>query len=267
MVRFDLIAMDLDGTLLDWRGREAVITGRCKEALFRAVGKGVCLVIATGRGLRETLLELFVQGVGKDMPFPDFLIAQEKFCYQIVDGKAEEKGALTVWNREREKEARWVMEAFVLPHLPGWLKALREEGLSPNRWVVDTGAGWFSLIYDDEGKTQRAEKLLRRLGANIPDLITNRNATVVGFIPRNGTKGKALKFLTENLGIRPERVMAIGDGINDLDMLNGEHGFFPVAVANGEVQIKEAVLKAKGFVTKSAASDGVAEAIEWALQG
>jgi hydroxymethylpyrimidine pyrophosphatase-like HAD family hydrolase len=59
--------------------------------------------------------------------------------------------------------------------------------------------------------------------------------------------------------------MAIGDSINDLDMLNGEHGFFPVAVANAEIEVKEAVKKAGGMVTKSPASDGVAEAIEWAL--
>jgi hydroxymethylpyrimidine pyrophosphatase-like HAD family hydrolase len=68
------------------------------------------------------------------------------------------------------------------------------------------------------------------------------------------------------LGIPAERVMAIGDSINDLDMLNGEHGFFPVAVANAEPEIKEAVKKAGGMVTEKPASDGVAEAIEWALK-
>ena len=48
-------------------------------------------------------------------------------------------------------------------------------------------------------------------------------------------------------------------------MLNGEHGFFPVAVANAEPEIKEAVQKAGGIITEKPASDGVAEAIDWAL--
>jgi hydroxymethylpyrimidine pyrophosphatase-like HAD family hydrolase len=67
------------------------------------------------------------------------------------------------------------------------------------------------------------------------------------------------------LGIPPERVMAIGDSLNDMDMLNGEHGFFPVAVANAEAEIKVAVQKAGGLVTRSPTSDGVAEAIAWAI--
>jgi hydroxymethylpyrimidine pyrophosphatase-like HAD family hydrolase len=50
-----------------------------------------------------------------------------------------------------------------------------------------------------------------------------------------------------------------------MDMLNGEHGFFPVAVANAEAEIKVAVQKAGGLVTRSPTSDGVAEAIRWAI--
>ncbi|MFN3422963.1 MAG: HAD family hydrolase, partial [Armatimonadota bacterium] len=147
-----------------------------------------------------------------------------------------------------------------------WLQVLKDDGLPPTRWVLDTRAGWFSLVYETLEKAKEAEKLLKRLAASYPELTVNRNFVFVGFIPANGTKGKAVRFLAEVLNIPTERVMTIGDSVNDLDMLNGEYGFFPVAVANAEPEIKDVVLRAGGIVTTQPASDGVAEAIEWALE-
>jgi hydroxymethylpyrimidine pyrophosphatase-like HAD family hydrolase len=130
---------------------------------------------------------------------------------------------------------------------------------------LDTRTGWFSLVYDDVEQARVAEKFLEQLAAPHPELTVNRNFLFVGFIPRNGTKGKAVRFLAGVLKIPPERVMTIGDSINDIDMLNGKYGFFPVAVANAEPEIKEAVLKAGGMVMNHPSSEGVAEAIEWVL--
>jgi hydroxymethylpyrimidine pyrophosphatase-like HAD family hydrolase len=171
------------------------------------------------------------------------------------------------WNKERWDEAKRVVEEIILPRAHDFLVRLKELGLPPVRWVLDTRAGWFSLVYETVNQARQAEKVLEQVASSFPDLTVNRNFVFVGFIPLNGTKGKAVRFLAETLGIPTERVMAIGDSINDLDMLNGEHGFFPVAVANAEPEIKEAVQKAGGMVTEKPASDGVAEAIEWALKG
>ncbi len=266
MGRFNLLAVDVDGTLLDWSDGDAKMSAACRAALVQAADAGIMVVIATGRSFRQTRLELLAQGLSWGNPIPHFVIALEKFCYRVVNGQAYEDDALAQWNRERAEEARRAMENIALPHTMRWLQALAEAGLTPKRWNIDTGAGWFSLVYDDADQAKRAEGVLQRFIADIPELVTNRNAFIVGFIPRNGTKGKALRFLADMLGILPERVMAIGDSLNDFDMLNGEHGFFPVAVANAEPEIKAAVEKAGGLVTRRPASDGVAEAIEWALQ-
>ncbi|GBD00147.1 Sugar phosphatase YidA [bacterium HR17] len=265
MQRFDLIALDLDSTLLDWRDGEAKVSAACKAALHRAAAAGVQVVIATGRTFRETRLELIAQGLAWGDPVPHFVIAQEKFCYRVVNGKAHEDDALARWNAERAAEAREAIERFVLPNTAQWLQELAAIGLAPRRWVIDTGAGWFSLIYASGDEARQAEKTLQGFIAGMPALIPNRNAFIVGLIPRDGTKGKALRFLAQTLGIAPERVMAIGDSLNDRDMLNGEHGFFPVAVANAEPEIKDVVRAAGGLVTVQPASDGVAEAITWAL--
>ncbi len=265
MPKFDMVVMDLDSTLLDWSEGTAKISENCRQALLRAAENGVFVTVATGRTLREVALELEVHGLKFGEPVPHFVIPLEKYCYRIVKGQAVEDEAMVRWNKERWEEAKRVVEQIVLPKAHEWLQILRDTGLPPTRWVLDTRAGWFSLVYDDVEQAREAEKLLERLAAPHPELTVNRNFVFVGFIPRNGTKGKAVRFLAEILNIPTKRVMTIGDSINDIDMLNGKYGFFPVAVANAEPEIKEAVLKAGGMVTNRSASEGVAEAIEWAL--
>ncbi len=265
MPRFDLIAMDLDSTLLDWNDGRSAISKRCKVALKKAALAGIQIVIATGRTLREVALELQSHNLPFGNPVPHFVIPLEKYCYRIVNGQPQEDEALARWNRERWEEARHVVEDIVLPQATEWLQKLKELGLPPNRWVLDTRAGWLSTVYETVEDARKAEAVLRQWARPFPELTVNRNAVFVGFIPKHGTKGKALQFLASYLDIPYHRVMAIGDSINDLDMLNGVYGFFPVAVANAEPDIKAAVQQAGGMITSQPASDGVAEAIEWAL--
>jgi len=257
--------MDLDSTLLDWSDGIARISESCRQALLKAAENGIFVAVATGRTLREIVLELEVHGLKFGEPVPHFVIPLEKYCYKVVNGKPLEDEAMVRWNKERLEEAEQAIEKIVLPKACKWLQVLSDAGLSPTRWVLDTRAGWFSLVYNTVEQARKTEKLLQQLIEPHPELTVNRNFVFVGLIPRNGTKGKAVRFLAEVLNILTERVMTIGDSINDLDMLNGEHGFFPVAVANAEPEIKEAALKAGGMVTTQPASDGVAEAIEWAL--
>lgn len=267
MNRIELIVTDLDSTLLDWSDGVSKLSEDCKKALLRAAENGVYIAIATGRTLREITLEFEAHGLKFGNPVPHFAIPLEKYCYRIVNGRAIEDEAMARWNKERMEEARRVVEGIILQRAAEVLGILREKGLSPVRWVLDTRAGWFSFAYETVEKAREAERLFEQLASPFPELAVNRNFLFVGLIPRNGTKGNAVSFLARVLGIRPERVMAIGDSMNDLDMLNGEHGFFPVAVANAEPEVKEAVRKAGGMVTSKPASDGVAEAIEWALKG
>lgn len=267
MNQFDLIVMDLDSTLLTWSNGTSELSENCRRALLRAAQNGIYIAVATGRTLRELALELEKHGLPFNNPVPHFAIPLEKYCYQIVNGKAVEDEAMARWNEERREESRRVVEEIILPRAREVLKLLKDLGLSPTRWVLDTRAGWFSLVYETVEQACQAEKVLEEFAKSLPEVTVNRNFLFVGFIPRNGTKGKAVKFLAEILGIAPERVMTIGDSINDLDMLNGEYGFFPVAVANAEPEIKEVVRKAGGMITAKPASDGVAEAVEWALGG
>jgi len=70
------------------------------------------------------------------------------------------------------------------------------------------------------------------------------------------TKGQTLGWFIEQQGIRPDQVIAIGDGPNDIDMLS--FAGLGVAVANARPEVKAAA----DLVTASNEDDGVAEIIE-----
>jgi hypothetical protein len=70
------------------------------------------------------------------------------------------------------------------------------------------------------------------------------------------TKGNALAFLAAHFGIKREEVIAVGDGYNDLDML--DYAGLGVVVANARDEIK----KFADYVTSAPYGDGVVEVLE-----
>ena len=76
-------------------------------------------------------------------------------------------------------------------------------------------------------------------------------------ILKTGTcKGKAVKALADHLGISMSEVVAVGDGFNDLSMLQVVG--MPVAMGNAYDEVK-AVAK---YVTKDVADCGITDVIE-----
>jgi hydroxymethylpyrimidine pyrophosphatase-like HAD family hydrolase len=73
---------------------------------------------------------------------------------------------------------------------------------------------------------------------------------------RNCSKGRALAFLAERHGVPQAEVMAIGDGLNDLDMLTWAG--YGVAMQGAP----DVVIKASRYVCPPIEHDGAADAIE-----
>ena len=79
---------------------------------------------------------------------------------------------------------------------------------------------------------------------------------VVEFVPKNTSKATGIKWLCEYLGVPVEDTYAIGDSINDLDMLEFVgHG---IAMGNATETAKEAA----EFVTRDLHEDGIYHAMK-----
>jgi Cof subfamily protein (haloacid dehalogenase superfamily) len=107
-------------------------------------------------------------------------------------------------------------------------------------------------------RPEHVEKLLVSYGEKFGKDISysSSNATFFEVLNRGASKGNAVKSVAEEKGIPPEDVMAFGDALNDVSML--EYAGLSFAMANGDPRVKEAAKE----VCPSNDDDGVARMIE-----
>ncbi|MDQ2908605.1 MAG: Cof-type HAD-IIB family hydrolase [Candidatus Eremiobacteraeota bacterium] len=257
-MRTDLIALDLDGTLLDSNER---ISARNRTAIRRALEAGVRVVLVTGRGTdlplrlsRDLNLNLPVicchGALTKDfganrtlvhLPVP-LLYAKPMVEYAEKEGLsvaiyAEEcfwrlEGSrvyMDDMNGPAWREAKTFSD--VLSEAPTFLRFLGAESVA----AMDRQFGDWPLAFRHETWGDFAE---------------------CAVLNREASKKNALQRLCADFQIVAENVLAIGDSRNDVPMLRWAG--LGVAMGNAQSEVKQSVR----YVTASNDADGVAVAIE-----
>jgi Cof subfamily protein (haloacid dehalogenase superfamily) len=254
----DLIALDLDGTLL---APDETISTRNRKAIREALAAGIRVVLVTGRGVDTPI------AISKDLGLNLPVIC----CH----------GALT-----KDFGANRTLEHVPVPlqHAKDMIAFAESEGLALAVYVEETfyrlagsplymddmrGPGWREATSFREILTE-APTFLRFLGADsvnrmnarFGDLpLSFRTETWHDFIEcavlnRNASKKNALATLCASFGIHADRVLAIGDSRNDVPMLRWAK--IGVAMGNALAEVRESV----PYVTATNTEDGVARAIE-----
>jgi hydroxymethylpyrimidine pyrophosphatase-like HAD family hydrolase len=91
------------------------------------------------------------------------------------------------------------------------------------------------------------------------DLLCNQNVRLVQIVDARTGKGPLLSLLAWLRNHDSTRVLAVGDSVNDLSMLDGSHGFHPATVANASAEIRDLVSSAGGYVASRPNGHGVDE--------
>ncbi len=258
---FKLLALDLDDTLLN---EEFIISKKNKEAIHKAIKKGVTVTLATGRMFRSTLP--YAQQLELDVPLITYhgalvktSLSQEQIFHcpvpleaalEIIDFLEERGDHLNLYlndelfvREDNEMIRLYVSIANVDYRSVGNLKEfLKVEPtkmtmISTNEDTLKSYWDLFSKKYKNQLKVVPSKPYFLE--------ITNARAT----------KGQALKALADTLGIEREDVIAIGDSYNDIDMI--EYAGLGVAVENAREDVK----KVADYITTSNFNDGVAQVI------
>jgi hydroxymethylpyrimidine pyrophosphatase-like HAD family hydrolase len=292
-----LIALDLDGTLLDNEGR--VPPGNI-EALGRAVEAGIEIVVATGRRFD------FARPIFEQLPRPLTLIVSNGAAVKTCGGETLERRLLP------RETARTVLAAvpahrsaaallFDRPHdaqvvfeRVDWDHPRHGRYFRANRrYIVEIAPLERALTEDPlqlmfTGGCVEMRDLFDTLRAGVPPsapavsdapgrgardgtgappyAVTlteylHRDFSLVDIIGEGCSKGAALAAHAARRGVPAADVMAIGDNLNDLQML--EFAGHPVIMGNA---VEE--LKARGWPTAPANDEaGVAAAIDAVLAG
>lgn len=238
-----LIALDMDGTLLNSKGE---ISEENRKAIKEAQEKGVYVVLSTGRSILTC------------GHYADSL--ELKSCLVTVNGSE-------IWDDKREVIERNLVDAEDIE----WMWNLSKEHKT-RFWAIGTdsywhdkmpddlhGVEWLKFGFDIDDDEVRAG-ILEKLKAKGKFELSNSTLKNIEVNPLGVNKARGLKVVCERHGIEMKNVMACGDSLNDIAMIK-EAG---LGVAMGNAQ--DAVKEAADWVTATNNENGVALAIKkWVL--
>lgn len=242
-MKFRLAAIDLDGTLLTSKKQ---LTPRSIESLRRAAGNGLAVVLCTGRMVRSA--QQYWEQIGLHTPIIGY------------------NGALV---RDVERERNLLYRPIGPDLTREILRLCAGRGISPLTYADD------SLFVERD--TEEAQAYSRTYGVpyrvvpDLPDFLAEGSAKILLSVPPadcsplaaemrahfgdrvnvtqsegrhvelnhpDATKASAVEFLAGHLRIRREEIIAFGDGINDIEML--QYVGLGLATANAWEEAKRA---------------------------
>lgn len=266
---YDLLAVDIDGTLADSTGR---VPRANAEAIERAKQAGVEVVLCTGRSRAESGFAIeavgptraMVSAGGSMVVKPDTGTTLHRFAMDtdvvrgVVDVLTGEGHAALVLKDGTVSDVDYLVVtqngATIDPVTTWWFETLGvsfaevgslDDDAHPE-WTVRVGACAPSVrtvpIRDD---------LLSKFGENMlfhsfPAVVAPEHVKddgiggsyhVVEAFDRKAHKWSGIEYLCERFGIDPRRTAAIGDQINDISMI--QNAGLGIAMGNAVPEIRE----------------------------
>ena len=243
---------DVDGTVLSHRSKS--VPQSTRDAIKKLQTLGIPCIVATGRQISEM----------EKLPVADI----------AFDGYITLNGQLTLDKRKRMlygtpitgKVRNYLVKMFEENRIPALL--VEEEAVYLNFFdervaVVQeaissavppfgqyTGKDIYQVcVYLAEGE----EHFLSDIAGEC--VMTRWNLGGVDIVAKGGGKVTGIRRYLENAGIRPEEIIAFGDGENDMEMLR--FAGIGVAMGNAEEQVKQVA----DYVTADIDDDGIAKAL------
>jgi Cof subfamily protein (haloacid dehalogenase superfamily) len=271
-----IIALDLDGTLLDSEKR---LSDGNRAALEEASKRGILIVPTTGR-----FFDMMPQAV-RDLPFVRYAITINGA--QVYDRETDTAIVRDEIPLEMAIEVMRLLDGYDVIYDCyrknwGWMTA----GLQDKAEDYATDGHYVRIVREfrnpvpelksylestaAEGDVQKimlfarnvpgsesvAKEVTEAVGRRFPSIkITSSTWNNLELNIKTAHKGNSLRRFAEHLGYTLDNCMAIGDGLNDLSMI--ESAGLGVAMANAHPW----VLEAADRVTLSNDEDGVAAAI------
>lgn len=253
----DLIALDLDGTLLDSHGR---VSAQNETAVKQALAQGIQVIIATGKtrwSAEPVIAQLALTGPGVFTQGlvicgPDGSIWQETVL--------EQDTAVAILDYLQQKQLPYISygsDKLRVPFANPYRDLLHKKYDEPLPEIQEDGIGQSRinklLISDEANNDATRTELAHLFGERV--VVTQAVPEYIEILPPGTSKGRGVRWLLQKLGIAPTAVLAVGDGENDIELLQ----LAGVGVAVGNAN--ERVTAVADFVVGTNDESGVAQAI------
>ncbi len=252
-MRVKLIAIDIDGTLLDSAGQ---LPDRNRRVLDDAAAQGVEIALATGRSFHHT------REIAGQMPASTILILNngslvkdrsgatlarhglpaETARYIVKETRNAREGVAAIFDRDDDRQFVCERIDWTHPHRQGYYRLHRE-------WITQTTSLAAEITEDPlqigfNGGV-RAMRALADLLASLPraeeysHTLTEyplRDFSLLDVLGPGRSKGRTLAEWATHRNLAAAEVMAIGDNLNDREML--EFAGTPVVMGNAAPELK-----------------------------
>ncbi|MFZ0333884.1 MAG: Cof-type HAD-IIB family hydrolase [Candidatus Acidiferrales bacterium] len=268
-----LIAMDVDGTLLDNRHE---LPDANRDAILEAHSRGIEIVLVTGRRFD------FARPIAERIPCELALIINNGALIKTKSGETHlrhllprsiarevlrathefRSGAAVVFDRPRENQL--IFESI------DWTDAVSSGYYQRNREFIAECVPLEDCLVDEDpiqvmfvgsvARMRAALAIVRSVNCSPPFGLAHteyehRDLSILDVISSHASKGAALAEWARRRGIARDEIMALGDNWNDRDML--EFAGLPIVMGNSVAE-----LQSLGWpVTLSNDEGGVAAAI------
>lgn len=262
---YKLIALDMDGTLLNPQG---LISPRTHAAIAAARAKGVTVVLASGRpleGMSRYLAELGLTGQDDYVICYNGALVQQVADQRIIRSQlltGSDASAIARLADELEVNVHGfsVSQGLISPrvstytehesHLIGMpINLIDFATLAADEQIMKV------MMIDEPPQLSRA---IERLPAELYERYTVVQSApfFLEFMNKQSNKGTGVAALAEHLGLDASQVIAVGDAGNDHHMI--EYAGLGVAMGNATDDIKALAQ----HITGRNDEDGVAQVIE-----
>ncbi|MDR0795803.1 MAG: Cof-type HAD-IIB family hydrolase [Tannerella sp.] len=265
-MKYRLLVLDVDDTLLN---HEKKITTRTKMALIKAQQLGVQIVLATGRPTCGVVplakqLELdknkgfiLTYNGGQIINMQSNEVVFEKRMdaemLPFLEKKAKKNNCSLFTYRDdtiytNDCDNKWIRQE-------AGLNGMQISYVSQLSESIDFNPFKCMLVGDDENSLIALESLWKKRLAGTLDAFRSE-PYFLEIVPKYIDKANSLSILLERLQINTENIIAMGNGVCDVTMI--QLAGFGVAMANA----KESVKACADYVTESNDKDGVALVVE-----
>lgn len=258
-----LIASDMDGTLLNSNQK---ISEENKNAIKRATNLGIKFVISTGR------MYCAAEPFGKELDLKTPIISYNgALVKERVSGNIINECSLSKELAIDVMKFAFDRGVYAQTYVDDKLLVRKKEFISDyyakiaNVKYHEVGDDIFNIASDPhkvllmtnpgdlELNFRIKEELMKEFGDRIHT--TNSMTDFIEIMNPKVNKWEAVKIVAKQYDIKPDEIMCLGDGNNDLDMIaNAAYG---VAMENAFEGVKQVA----NFVTKTNDEDGFAFAI------
>lgn len=285
---YQLIAIDLDGTLLNSYG---VVTDRTKQTIKKCIDKGIEIVLASGRpndSIEAIAKEIgaehyFIAGNGaliydikKQKVIYEKYMSKEKvleiiklceqnsISYNVYTDKTilatSLKYNVLYYHKENlKKEESKKTHINIVDDMYTYVKQMQEEKFLKIT-ICDTNSNVFNAIIrkmkqikgiDILEVSHMSRKIIKQGTEDVPIEYYYTEISL-----QEVDKSNALQFLQKKLNIKNEETIAIGDNMNDKKMIQ------KAGMGIAMKQSCPAIIEVADYVTEGNNEDGVAKALE-----